>query len=224
VRATLDALNRERYESMRCAIRSGAGSYSWRPSADAASIKGSGYDWLDEVASGILALAEPDAETTAPDAEMVFYQPTPARHVFDLLDRAALDEEDVLVDLGSGLGHVVLLTAIFCAARSVGIEWQPAYVDTARRSAADLNLSRATFVHSDVRSADLSSGTVFYLYTPFTGAILRDVLAALRKESTRRAIRLCTFGPCTQALAAQTWLRPSAPLADDRIAIFTVRP
>jgi hypothetical protein len=52
----------------------------------------------------------------------------------------------------------------------------------------------------------LSSGTVFYLYTPFRGVILRTVLDRLRAEANTRAIRVCTFGPCTPTIAAESWL------------------
>jgi hypothetical protein len=43
------------------------------------------------------------------------------------------------------------------------------------------------------READLSSGTVFYLYSSFNGSILTDVLSALRMESTRRSIKICSL-------------------------------
>jgi hypothetical protein len=62
------------------------------------------------------------------------------------------------------------------------------------------------FVQGDARAADLSDGTVFYLYTPFTGTILRDVLNLLRDEAVRREIRICTFGLCTPAVAEEQWL------------------
>ena len=39
-----------------------------------------------------------------------------------------------------------------------------------------LKLERVTFIQQDARAADFSGGTVFYLYTPFTGSILRSVL------------------------------------------------
>ena len=45
--------------------------------------------------------------------EMVAYQPTPARHAFDMIGRAGLREGDVLFDLGAGLGHVSMLAAIY---------------------------------------------------------------------------------------------------------------
>ncbi len=165
-----------------------------------------GYDYRDVVTSEVLQFEEPDAGIAELAQEMVFYQPTPARHVFDLLGRAALTDRDVLVDLGSGLGHVPLLAAVCTNARCIGIEREAAYVDCARLCAQALKLSNVTFTTQDARDADFSRGTLFYLYTPFTGTILRSVLDALRREAARRDIRIGTYGPCTSVVAAEPWL------------------
>jgi tRNA A58 N-methylase Trm61 len=154
---------------------------------------------------------------------MVAYQPTPARHIFDLIGRAGLTERDFLIDLGSGLGQVALMASICSRAECTGIELEPSYVDCARKSARSLNLNNVRFIQGDARATDLSEGTVFYLYTPFTGTILQDVLNSLREESVRREIRICTFGPCTRVVAEEQWLRVIGELEAERIAIFHSR-
>ncbi len=179
-----------------------------------------GHDYLDELISGIFQFEEPSAEAVHLESDMVAYQPTPARHIFDLVGRAALTERDFLIDLGSGLGHVTLTASICTSATCAGIELEPSYADCARKSARSLNLNNVRFIQSDVRASDLSGGTVFYLYTPFTATILRDVLNLLRQEAVKRAIRICTFGPCTRLIAEEQWLSVIGPLEADRIAIF----
>ncbi|MHB1057322.1 MAG: hypothetical protein ACYC0F_05525 [Rhodanobacter sp.] len=227
VRMRLEAVNRTLCQAIRREIRQGAGRRAllpWLPAAGApVQAQGEGYDHLDELVGGVLQFERPGDAVGEPAAEMVFYQPTPARHVFDLIGRVALGRRDVLVDLGSGLGHVPLLAAICTQARCVGIELEPAYVDCARRSAEALNLANATFIWQDARDADLSGGTVFYLYTPFTGTILRAVLDALRREAGNREIRICSYGPCTSVVAAEPWLECTRPLETDRVAIFRSR-
>jgi hypothetical protein len=79
-----------------------------------------------------------------------------------------------------------------------------------------------TFLEQDARTADLSLGTVFYLYTPFTGAVLRTVLDALRREASRRQFRICTFGPARQS-SPKKWLEAEGALATDQIAVFHPR-
>jgi len=216
LRAELEGANSRLYERIRDSVRGGAGRNALlRSAAEAADETteqmnvrehGESYDCLDELVSGVFRFSVPDELKTDLSAEMVAYQPTPARHIFEMLRRTKLATEDVFIDLGSGLGHIPLLVATCTDARAVGIELEPAYVECARESAADLHLSNATFLAQDVREADLSEGTVFFLYTPFRGAILRATLDHLRSEATTREIRVCTFGPCTAVVAAEPWL------------------
>ena len=181
---------------------------------------GMGFDNRDELVSGVLQLREPSEPDLQRSAEMVPYQPTPVRHILHLITATALAEDDVFVDLGSGLGHVPLLVSMVTGAQSLGIEVQAAYVASARKCAQSLHLSRVRFIAQDAREADLSSGTVFYLYSPFKGSILTDVLCALRMESKRRSIKICSLGPCTRTVANETWLKASALPDTGRITVF----
>lgn len=222
----LEAVNQTVYHAIRQAIRRGEGKTAMRDwmhvlatPADTP-CDGQGYDALDTLLAGVLPFDEPaDDDSTLP-AEMVFYQPTPARHILDLIDRVGLDATDVLIDLGSGLGHVPLLAAICTGARCIGIERNPAYVACARHGAEALELGAVAFIEQDARIADLSAGTVFYLYTPFTGTVLRRVLDMLEHEAAGRAIRIATLGPCTAIVAGEPWLAPLEPTRPDRIAVF----
>lgn len=184
------------------------------------SIDDEGFDLLDEVVTGVLQLSAPDIPSVGLESEMVAYQPTPARHVLDLLRRAALTDQDVLFDLGSGLGHVPLLAALCASSRAVGIEIEPAYVRCASAAAQRLNVANARFLQQDVRHADLSDGTVFYLYTPFRGAILDEVLERIRHESRHRRIRIFSFGPCTLELLQVPWLRTEDAADANRMTLF----
>ena len=226
LRTRLDAANQAVYLSIREEIQHGQGTgklLQFLPNQQRCTA-GDGYDDLDELATGVLQLNEPETDAAHPAQEMVFYQPTPARHIFDFIHRIALNERDLLVDLGSGLGHVALLAAICACARVLGIEIEPAYVACARQCAHALNLKNVTFLHQDARSADLSRGTVFFLYTPFTGTILRTVLDRLQMLAATREIRVGSFGPCTPTIAQEPWLIADSPVEPGRIAIFRSRP
>jgi hypothetical protein len=227
IRTQFEALNSELYRSLRLDIQHGAQPHallSWARNSACHEIgrpaPGPAYDYQDELVSGILQLQEPRDVSPRPGHEMLFYQPTPVRHILHLVTSSALSEVDTLVDLGSGLGHVPLLASMFTGARSFGIEIEAAYVASAQECAESLALNRVRFIQQDARAADLSSGTVFYLYSPFTGSILTHVLENLRKESTYRPIKICTFGPCTSIVAAQTWLKASAPPDPEQITTF----
>jgi hypothetical protein len=228
LQAKLEATNLKFYDTIREEIQRGAApnrllQWTIRSGKVGDAIRlapGDSYDYLDELVSGVLRFVEPDARILRLPAEMVAYQPTPARHIFDLMARTQFTERDVLFDLGSGLGHVPLLASICTSGCSVGIEVEGAYVDCARQSAYELNLNNVTFIQQDAREVDLSKGTVFYLYTPFLGTILREVLDLLRREAVSREIRVCTFGPCTPTVGEERWLEPIEPPEAGRVAVF----
>jgi hypothetical protein len=228
LRTRLEAANAELYQSVRSDIvRSGRSRVLLQWLQDSASqneskspLPGLGFDSRDELLSGVLQLREPGEPNLQLSPEMVFYQPTPVRHILHLIAATALSEDDAFVDLGSGLGHVPLLVSMVTGAQSLGIEVQAAYVASARECTQSLHLSRVRFIPQDAREADLSSGTVFYLYSPFNGSILTDVLNALRMESTRRSIKICSLGPCTRTVANETWLKASALPDTGRITVF----
>jgi hypothetical protein len=231
LRIRLEAANAELYQSVRSDIvRSGQprALLQWlqnlaNQTESKIPLPGMGFDCRDELVSGVLQLREPSEPDLQRLPEMVPYQPTPVRHIVDLIVATALSEEDVFVDLGSGLGHVPLLVSMVTGAQSFGIEVEAAYVTSARECAQSLHLSRVRFIPQDARDADLSYGTVFYLYSPFKGSILTDVLNALRMESTRRPIKICSLGPCTRTVANETWLKTSALLDTGRITVFDSR-
>jgi len=226
--AELESVNFRLYDTIRRDIQRGAGAGrllewmpDWNGGANLANCRG--YDYLDELISGILQFDEPLAEVVPLESEMLSYQPTPARHILDFINRTALTERDSLIDLGSGLGQVLLIASICTGASCTGIELAPSYIDCARKSARSLNLNNVRFIQGDARAADWSEGTVFYLYTPFIRTILRDVLNSLRHEGVRREIRICTFGPCSRVVAEEQWLSVIGTLETDRIAIFHSR-
>jgi hypothetical protein len=224
----LEAANTELYRSVRSEIVRGGRPRTFlqwlqrsaKQDASESRLPGLGFDWRDELVSGVLQLREPSEPDRHGSLEMVRYQPTPARHILRLIGTAALSHDDVFVDLGSGLGHVPLLVSMLTGVRSLGIEVQHAYVASAQECAQSLHLSHVRFIQEDVREADLSCGTVFYLYSPFTGSILTDVLSTLRMESTFRSIKICSLGPCTHTVANETWLKASAQSDPEHITVF----
>src|SRR5258708_1263226 len=166
----------------------------------------SGYDDLDVFVNELLFVGEMPKPTRELGPEMVEYYKTPARMVFEFVDELA--PGDVFLDIGSGLGQVVLLVNLITGIEARGVEIEPAYCDYARGCAAGLGLRDVHFVTPDAREADFSDGTVFFLYTPFKGELLQAELDRLRQVAASRPIRIITYGPCTEAVARQEWVGP----------------
>jgi len=222
---TLESINDNLFTSIRSQIKAGVCPAEFEPILRDLAIppRGLAYDYLDDLLAGVFQFDPPAEEPRALSSDSVFYQPTPARHIFHMITAAALRSTDTLIDLGSGLGHVPLLVSICTGATSIGIELDPTWIASAAKCTAALNLHNVTLLTQDARHADLSSGSVFYLYTPFTGSTLSAVLESIRNQSSLRSIRVCTFGPCTLTLREQVWLRPLTPPATDQITIFVPR-
>jgi len=181
-----------------------------------------GYDNLDIFINGLFSFQTMPEQTKDLEQEMVFYQKTPARIVFELVEKAHLAKDDVFFDLGSGLGQAAILVNLLAGITAKGVEFEPAFCDYARACAAKFNLSNVTFINADARKADYSEGTIFFMYTPFKGEMLQEVLAVLRKESLLRKIKIITYGPCTNEVALQSWL-DFAPLDNNiyKLCVFS---
>lgn len=181
-----------------------------------------GYDNLDILINGLSPQQTMPQQTKDLEPEMVYFQKTPARIVFELVEKSHFIPEDVFFDIGAGLGQVAILVNLLAGIKVRGIEFEPAFCDYARDSAAALHLSDVTFINADARKADYSEGTVFFMFTPFKGEILQEVLEILRQESLSRKIKIMTYGPCTAHVAQQDWLKPTTPEDSNmyRLAVF----
>jgi SAM-dependent methyltransferase len=149
----------------------------------------------DRVAEEWLGL-DSGQPTDPPGDELVGYHPSGIGSIVRMLLEVPVHPRDVFVDLGSGLGKVVFVTRLLTQAHVRGIELQPALVERARLAGARLALD-VDFVHADARTSAASTfddGTVFFLYLPFTGSALDQVLSRLHAVATGRTIVVCTLG------------------------------
>lgn len=104
-------------------------------------------------------LAPPEQESDVP------YVPTPEPVVDRMLELSDVDETDVVYDLGSGDGRIVIRAARRYGARGVGIEIDPDRVEEARKNAREAGVSDLVeFRQGDLFEADLSEATVVTLY------------------------------------------------------------
>ncbi len=185
--------------------------------------EGPSYDNLDVFINGLSISQVMPEQTKVLEPDMVGYHKTPARVVFELVEKVHFTANDVFFDLGSGLGQVAILVNLLTGITVKGVEFEPAYCDYATKNTAALNLSNVTLVSVDARKADYSEGTIFFMYTPFKGGILDEVLEVLRKESLSRKIKIITYGPCTARVALESWLDFETPGNNDiyNLWIFT---
>jgi SAM-dependent methyltransferase len=93
------------------------------------------------------------------------YVPTPWVIVDEMLKLADIRGEDVVYDLGSGDGRLVITAAKRFGARGVGVELQTELVEMARIGAKHEGVTdRVKFVQGDLFQADIGSASVVMLY------------------------------------------------------------
>lgn len=181
-----------------------------------------GYDNLDSLVAGVFLSRPAPQETLERQPGMIHYQPTPVSVILELIDQVGFCSQDVFFDLGSGLGQVLALVNLLADVRCVGIEYQPSYATYAKQMASEFNLKNVTIINADVRDADYTDGTVFFLFNPFGGRIFDKVMEKLRSVALTRKITIGSYGACTEPIATLTWLKIHNPdtVNDFKLAIF----
>lgn len=221
------AFNEGLYEELRGEILAGATGEHLRDlltpftnySAKDAGQPHYGYENIDALIEGVL-LPLPHPDPTLERAYgMVRYEPTPVSVILELFDLVPLSMGDVLYDLGSGLGKVVMLLHLLAQIPCVGVEFEPAFYRYAVTRASQLGLTGARFINDDARHVDYSNGTVFYLFNPFGGNIFGSVLAKLKEQARNRQITICSYGACTPVLNGLPWLEVADPGTVDEVCL-----
>lgn len=112
------------------------------------------------------------------------YVPTPQHIVLHMLKLADVNHDDVVYDLGSGDGRIVITAAKEFGARGVGIEIDPDLVKRARTNAERAGVEdRVEFRQADLFDVPLGDATVVTMYLwPTMNERLRP---KLRRELSR---------------------------------------
>jgi cyclopropane fatty-acyl-phospholipid synthase-like methyltransferase len=113
------------------------------------------------IAAASMAIAQ-RAPAPSPD---IHYVPTSNGVAEAMLKLANTTASDVVYDLGSGDGRIVIAAAKKFGARGVGIEIDPELIKQAIKNAAKAGVAdKVTFRQEDLFKTDLSDATVVTLY------------------------------------------------------------
>lgn len=142
------------------------------------------------------------------------YLPASVDVLLRMVDLATVRSTDVFVDVGSGLGRAAALTHFLTGASAIGVEIQSALVRAARELVTCLRAPRICVVEGDAAelAGAIATGTVFFLYCPFSGSRLARLLDELEAIACARTIRVC----CVDLpLPPRPWLSAITPLSGD---------
>ncbi len=149
----------------------------------------------------LIFLGQLDPEAVGPSIEFAtHYEPTPIGDAERLLDALPFPpERTTFVDIGSGMGRVVLLAAERPYRQVIGVEISPALHEVAKENRArypanrlqcrDIRLVRADAAAFAFPRGDLA----VYLYNPFRAAVMEPVVARLAAH--RGAVALAYHTP-----------------------------
>jgi ribosomal protein L11 methylase PrmA len=134
-----------------------------------------------------LAVALGAQAQTTPRTPDVGFVPTPEDVVAGMLRLANVKRSDVVYDLGSGDGRIVIQAAKRYGARGVGIDINPERIEEATHNARTAKVAdRVRFLNQDLFESDLGEATVVTLYLlPRLNLKLRPKLLAELKPGTR---------------------------------------
>ena len=117
---------------------------------------------LTVVAATALGQTTTQQKVREPDVQ---YVPTPQSVVDQMLRMAKVGKNDVVYDLGSGDGRILITAAKKYGARGVGYDIDPERVQEATANAAKAGVDkRVRFIQGDLFDADLREATVVTLY------------------------------------------------------------
>jgi hypothetical protein len=174
-------------------------------------LRGAPLEIRDHLLEEILGIAYPPPEETSLPRDLIPYCPSGLAEILFMLENADLGPGKAFVDLGSGLGKVVLMVALLTGARAYGVEIDPPLVSHARSAARSLLLDSAHFIEGDIREVPLPAADVYYMYIPVTHPTA--LVERLEARAAERSIllfsqaldlrRLPWLSPCN---AASYWL------------------
>jgi len=133
------------------------------------------------VIAGALVYAQQQISRDVP------YVPTPQTVVDEMLKLAAVAKDDVVYDLGSGDGRIVITAAKKYGVRGVGVDIDPERVKEANANALQASVTdRVRFIEQDLFQTDLKEASVVTLYLlPEVNLRLRPKLWRELKPGTR---------------------------------------
>jgi SAM-dependent methyltransferase len=139
-----------------------------------------------------LAAAKPDEDSPY----LAPYVPTPQEVIDRMLELAEVVSGDVVYDLGSGDGRIVITAARRYGVKAVGFEIDPVLVKMSRDRVKQAGLEHLVEIREeDLRSADLSPATVVTLYLyPTANLRLRAALTRQLRPGARVVSHQFTMG------------------------------
>ena len=130
-----------------------------------------------------LVLAQEDLESK----KIVPYVPTPQEVVEKMLDMAQVKKNDVVYDLGSGDGRIVVTAAKKYGVKAIGFEIDPERIKESLENIRKAGVGNLVEIRQqDIRTVDLSPASVVTMYLlPDVNLMMRPLVWSQMKPGSR---------------------------------------
>ncbi|HEX2872013.1 MAG TPA: class I SAM-dependent methyltransferase [Polyangiaceae bacterium] len=152
----------------------------------------------DHFVEEALGIAYPPLDEGAPGTDLMSYAPSGYDEIVCAFEQSKLAAGDRFLDLGAGLGKVVMLAELLTGAASVGVEYDKRLCDVGNEACRELGLQGERLRAQDARELASFDADVVFMYLPFSGQVLTTVMARLLDDARPRYL-------CTGALELQRY-------------------
>ncbi|MBM2802922.1 MAG: hypothetical protein HW419_815 [Deltaproteobacteria bacterium] len=124
---------------------------------------------------------------SAQEGKIVPYVPTPQEVVERMLDLAGVKKGDVVYDLGSGDGRIVVTAAKKYGVRAIGFEIDPERIKESHENIKKAGVEKLVEIRQqDIRTVDLSAASVLTMYLlPEVNLMIRPNIWKQMKPGSR---------------------------------------
>ncbi|MGH7810068.1 MAG: SAM-dependent methyltransferase, partial [Candidatus Binatia bacterium] len=134
-----------------------------------------------------ITLAQAAAWVSAQEGKIVPYVPTPQEVVDRMLELAQVKKGDVVYDLGSGDGRIVVTAAKKYGVRAIGFEIDPERIKESHANIKKAGVEKLVEIRQqDIRTVDLSGASVLTMYLlPEVNLMIRPNIWKQMKPGSR---------------------------------------
>jgi tRNA G37 N-methylase Trm5 len=134
-----------------------------------------------------LILSIPAPALQAQEGKIVPYVPTPQEVVDRMLELAAIKKSDVVYDLGSGDGRIVVTAAKKYGVRAIGFEIDPQRIKESQENIKKAGVEKLVEIRQqDIRTVDLAPASVLTMYLlPEVNLMIRPNIWQQMKPGSR---------------------------------------
>jgi CelD/BcsL family acetyltransferase involved in cellulose biosynthesis/predicted RNA methylase len=169
----------------------------WRASKFRAIIHDHISDRVLHIRTCVAIPKDPD-----PNKECFRYEPMSYSAIKIVKNRIAPDQNDVVYDIGCGMGRIVCFFARLPVLKSVGVELSESLAAVARTNILNLSGKRAfvEVIAADAVKQTYGDATILIVYNPFSAKIMRLFLNNVKQSliSNPRTIRIVYANPVAE--------------------------